>query len=287
MLLQVKCPRCRGALHDGAVDANSWTEVAAASSVILVIVTAVYVVLTFSMARSSRRQLSLQSLPVLDANIQLRDSRHVLEIVNYSTASAFFTDVTIVAGVEAAELSMEEFKAQHLKRPDEEPPEDFALVEEDYYWLRDKSYHVTIPGTRRVTVELYFPVAVPYELFYVWIQNTTAAGEVYGQLFWFHSPGSGAQGLQREVITRMPQRQRRVFNYPKIGRLLWRVNLSESLRAHLGSWGRKRVSDRSPRPPRYVRGEMLEILRASLSVGFLRGTLEAGWSDRGTTQPLD
>lgn len=275
------------ALHDGIVSAQSWTEIAAASSVILVIVTAVYVVLTFSMARSSRRQLSLQSLPVLDASIKLRKSHHVLEIANYSNASAFFTDVTILAGVDTDELGIEEFKAQYLEKPDEELREEFSAVDEGLYWLRDKSYHATIPGSRRVALDLYFPVDVPFELFYVWIQNTTAAGEVYGQLFWFHSPGSGTHGLQREVVTRMPQRQRRIFHYPESGRLLWRANLPENLLTRLGSWGRRRISSRHRRAPRYIRGETLETLRASLSVGFLRGTLEAGWSDRGTTHPLD
>jgi hypothetical protein len=163
----------------------------AATTLVVAVITGIYVYLTYKLLRESRkanevnssaleRQFRISTLPHLYCDIKVSDST-VLQILNVGKNPAVDVDVMTIGVIGEDELGVATLKKDYVSKgfQDLAPTPD----EEGLYGISDRVVYSVFPFGKKVEVAKYFPIT-PSSI-WVLLQYRDIFGINYSQLYWF------------------------------------------------------------------------------------------------------
>ena len=256
--------------------------IAVSTSMLLAILTAIYVILTYRLVRESKRtndisreasdrtreaanrQFQLATFPYVHCVATYERDKIILTIQNLGSIPASDVDVLAVASYSEHELQPQKFIDLYV---DKESTLNSRLFEGDeFYGVYDHMLYYLMPPNIQVKVPLHLPI--PTDFVHVLLQFRDIVGVNYYRLYWFFA--------QREDHRR--QRFQSGSVEPQTIELCDRIVFDTSDNLAL------KTEDGSPLP-KEVQGEFLSQWNASIPSGYTGGSYP-GVEDRGRWENL-
>jgi hypothetical protein len=164
------------------------------ASLVLVLVTAVYVILTFLMLQQSKKtndqmqnnaekQMNLITMPFLKCKIKRISKNNIFSFIvtNYGNQPAYDVDVFIVGVIDAERHPIEKFKSLYLSEHS-----DLNENDEGFYGIYDRLLFPDFPSKTQMTENIDLPIEPM--TFHVYIQFRNVLNTNFSREFWFADP---------------------------------------------------------------------------------------------------
>lgn len=178
------------------------------SSVILAILTGIYVLLTHKLLRENRQANEQQSriltLPHLCCNVNEKKDKLMLTIRNIGNVPACDIDILAVAVYFEENIDIPTFMADYVRTK----YRNYALRtdKEGKYGVYDHMVYAFFPFKKKIVTELSFPVCPEQTL--TLLQYRSVLGVNYSSVYWFYKSEEGIYklgALDPNIITPSPR----------------------------------------------------------------------------------
>lgn len=168
----------------------------AVPSLLLTLLTALYVILTYRLVRETRRatdlsqasiecQARLSIFPQLAASASRTAGKVVLELWNPGDSSSMDVDLLVVAVYDQETLAPDEFINRFVARA-QRPQVKIRPNEDGFFGVYDHCCYALFPPHRKLRVQLALPL--PPDTFHLLLQFRDLAGNNYIRHYWFIRP---------------------------------------------------------------------------------------------------
>jgi hypothetical protein len=246
-----------------------------ASSVLLTIVTAIYVFLTYKLLNQTKelndKQMNLTTLPLLKCKITKIVGRNAgihsydFKLINYGNQPGFDVDVFII-GVCCEEVcSIADLQSKYLKIP-----LDLTPFDSEFFGIYDRLLFPYFPSKTKMCEHITFPIEP--DSFWVYVQYRNVLKTNFSQLFWFienqktNELSLGSALDERDITEPTPRLEIEIFD----------VINDKSKNAPFNL-----ISEKKDKIPEFL-DEFRKIFSHSVSRGHLNNSDFVGCEGRGT-----
>jgi hypothetical protein len=244
------------------------------SSIILTIITGIYVILTYLIITQTKKQndkqINLVTFPHLKCTIKRIIGKNVgiqsfdFNLTNYGDQPAYDVDIFIVGIYFEEDHPLEKLKAEYFERP-------YALTaNKDYFYgIFDRLIFPYLPSKTQMTERIQFPLDT--DSFNIFIQYRNSINSNFCQLFWFIDSGRsdfaiGSSGEDRDITNPVPRFEIEIG--PN------NIDKTEVL-----------VSTNNEKTPKFL-NEFLDLFSHSVHRGIFKGMDSEGCEGRGKFKDL-
>jgi|GEM_PF-5769442 len=245
-----------------------------ASSIILTIVTIVYVILTYKIINQTseinEKQRNLITLPHFKCKFVRMSGKRKFKfvLINYSDNPAFDVDIFLVGPIHEDDGSVEDFKMKYLKEPI-----NLTSNDDDFYGISDRLLFPHFPSKTQMFEYMDFPIDC--DTFWVYIQYRNVLKTNFSQLFWFVDNGKQEYSLStateaRDITEPTPRLEIDIFD-----------NVNDLVK----DAPHNLISENHEKIPDFLK-EFLSLFSHSVNRGKMKDAGFLGCEERGTFEDL-